>query len=199
MKQFFTISDSSEGFYKERGSKFISHALPVLCEADIKECLSELRKQFHDARHHCYAWVLGFENQTYRSNDDGEPNHSAGDPILGQIRSFGLTNILVVVVRYFGGTKLGVGGLISAYRLASEHALSKAIKKQIFETVEVSFNFPYQSMSDAELLVADLGIEITDRTFLESCQISGHLKKGDLEVLQSKAKDLYEIELTIKI
>ena len=199
MKEFLTIQDHAEGFYKEKGSKFISHAFPVASEEDVKEHLTELRKQFHDARHHCYAWVLGLQKQSYRSNDDGEPNHSAGDPILGQIRSFGLTNTLVVVVRYFGGTKLGVGGLIGAYKTAAEEALSKASKKQIFETVMVKLQFSYGSMSDAERLIADFDMEVIDRMFQESCEIRAYLKKSDLDSFESKMKDLYEIKISIDI
>ena len=103
---------------------------------EVKACQEKLRKQYYDARHHCYAFILGLENQTERANDDGEPNHSAGDPILGQIKSFGLTNTLVVVVRYFGGTKLGVGGLVHAYKTATADALSKAMKFELYERAQ---------------------------------------------------------------
>src|SRR6186713_1623645 len=124
---FFTITSASQGIYKEKGSKFLSFAYPVQSESDIKEHIAFLKSEYFDARHHCYAWMLGPERNHFRAFDDGEPNHSAGDPILGQIRSKNLTNVLVVVVRYFGGTKLGVGGLISAYKIAAEEALSKAV------------------------------------------------------------------------
>lgn len=124
---YLTISDDSEGFYKEKGSKFLSFAFPVHHEEDIKEKLDILRKKYYDARHHCYAYVLGKDKEIFRANDDGEPNHSAGDPILGQIKSNQLTNILIVVVRYFGGVKLGVGGLISAYRTAAAEAISNNV------------------------------------------------------------------------
>ena len=114
MKSFLTISDPTEGFLKDRGSKFLSFSFPVISEEEIKANLELLRSQYHDARHHCYAWVLGIDHQTYRSNDDGEPSHAAGDPILGQIRSYHLTNIVFVVIRYFGGTNHGRPGLINA-------------------------------------------------------------------------------------
>ena len=121
---FHTIKDSAEGLYKEKGSKFLAFAFPVTTEDEIKDCQEKIRKKYFDARHHCYAWILGADKSQLRANDDGEPNHSAGDPILGQIRSRDLTDVLVVVVRYFGGTKLGVSGLIQAYRAAAEDALN---------------------------------------------------------------------------
>ncbi|MEQ9007162.1 MAG: YigZ family protein, partial [Ekhidna sp.] len=120
MSIYHTIKEKSEGLYKEKGSKYLAFAYPVKSEVEIKEIQESLRKEYYDARHHCFAWVLGMDDQSYRANDDGEPAHSAGDPILGQIRSFELTNVLVVVIRYFGGTKLGVGGLINAYKTATE-------------------------------------------------------------------------------
>src|SRR5690242_5641679 len=118
-----TIEKSSDSIYKEKGSRFLAFARPVSSESDVKKVLESLRKEYFDARHHCFAWILGPEKKLFRAFDDGEPNHSAGDPILGQIRSRNLTNVLVVVVRYFGGTKLGVGGLISAYKTAASDAL----------------------------------------------------------------------------
>src|SRR5687768_4675593 len=118
-----TIQLPSSGEYKEKGSRFLSFSFPVQTDTEIKAHLAALKKQYYDARHHCYAWILGAEGKNFRAVDAGEPNHSAGDPILGQIRSKGLTNILVVVIRYFGGIKLGVGGLIYAYKTAAEIAL----------------------------------------------------------------------------
>ena len=123
---YYSLATVSEGSYREKGSKFYAHAYPVATEDAIKEHLNTLRQQYHDARHHCYAFVLKpLEGQAdrFRANDDGEPSHSAGDPILGQIRSLSLHDVLVVVVRYFGGTKLGVGGLVNAYKTAAAQAL----------------------------------------------------------------------------
>lgn len=118
-----TIAAPAEGLYKEKGSKFISLAYPVQSEGQIKEIVAELKDKFYDARHHCYAWMLGADKKNFRANDDGEPSSTAGRPILGQIQSNDLTNILIVVIRYFGGTKLGVSGLINAYREAAADAL----------------------------------------------------------------------------
>ncbi len=198
MNSYYTIKSQSEGLYKEKGSKFISIAIPVTSLDQIKNELENLKSKYHDARHHCYAWVFGMDDQQYRSNDDGEPSHSAGDPILGQIRSFSLTNILVVVIRYFGGTKLGVGGLIHAYKTAAEGALSVADKIQIFETVAVQMKFPYEVMSTAEKIINDFEIEVVDRDFQISCKILGKMKKDFLEKFQVKTKDNYEIVFEVQ-
>ena len=126
VEAYKTLSKKGEGVYKEKGSKFLAFAYHVENDEAIRDVLEDIKKVYFDARHHCYAYVLGPERKVFRANDDGEPNHSAGDPILGQINSKELTNTLVVVVRYFGGTKLGVSGLITAYRTAAEEALDAA-------------------------------------------------------------------------
>jgi uncharacterized YigZ family protein len=182
--------------FKEKGSKFLSYAYPISNEEDIKKHQEELRKVHYDALHHCYAWVLGLEDQSFRANDDGEPNHSAGDPILGQIRSFELTNVLVVVVRYFGGTKLGVGGLINAYKIATEDALRKSAKEKIFETVQVELKFPYDIMSNVERLLSDFDIEVVKRDFQLSCRVEGILKKDLIDDFKEQIKDLYTLDIT---
>lgn len=197
MSDFFTIQKQTEGLYKEKGSKFLAFAYPVQSEEQIKTIQAELRKEYYDARHHCFAWILGMDDQIWRANDDGEPAHSAGDPILGQIRSFELTNVLVVVIRYFGGTKLGVGGLINAYKEATASALSKARKMMIFETREIVMTFPYDMMSTAERLVADFEIEVLNRDFQLSCEIIGNLKKDRMEEFMEKTDDLYTMNFKI--
>lgn len=143
-----TIASESKGLFKDRGSRFISIAIPVSSQEEIKSKLEALRKEYHDARHHCYAWVLTPDKQAWRVNDDGEPSGTAGRPIMGQLNSRDLTNILVVVIRYFGGTLLGVSGLINAYRTAAEDALSNAriIEKHVTEDWLVTF--PYAAMND---------------------------------------------------
>lgn len=197
MSMYNTIADRSDSFYKEKGSKFLAFAFPVSSEEEIKECQEQLRKEYYDARHHCYAWRLGLSDQSWRANDDGEPSHSAGDPILGQIRSFELTNVLVVVVRYFGGTKLGVGGLINAYKIASEEALSKAKKQEIFEEVNVELKFPYDILSAVERIISDLDIEVINRDFQLDCRISASFRKDNMESLNERIKDLYNLEMSI--
>lgn len=162
-----TIQSATEGEYKEKGSKFLAFAFPVRSENDVKENLAILRKKYFDARHHCYAYILGADKLKFRANDDGEPNHSAGDPILGQIRSKNLTNVLIVVVRYFGGVKLGVGGLITAYKTAAEEALTKAIIVTEDVTVDYSIEYDYASTPEVMRLVKDFELQIEEQTFSE--------------------------------
>jgi len=140
---YHTVAHPSEGDYKEKGSKFIAYAYEVDNEADIKDCLEEVKKEHFKARHHCYAYRLGLDGNNYRMNDDGEPSSTAGRPILGQIDSFELTNVFVVVVRYFGGTKLGTSGLKRAYKTASKDALSKAkiVKRIIKKQFDVTYDY----------------------------------------------------------
>src|SRR5680860_1427595 len=143
-----TIEQPVEGYFKDKGSKFYAFAFPVNHENDIKEILTRIKKEHHSARHHCYAWRLGTEKITFRANDDGEPSSTAGKPILGQLQSFGVTNILIVVVRYFGGTLLGVSGLISAYRNAAANALNNAdIQTKIIERY-FDLQFTYNELNE---------------------------------------------------
>lgn len=186
MRGFLTILEATEGFYKEKGSKFLSFAYPVSSDKEVKEKLDALRKQFYDARHHCFAYITGINADRYRANDDGEPNHSAGDPILGQIRSKNLTNTLVVVVRYFGGTKLGVGGLIAAYKIAAADALGKAQVVQIPVTDTVKLYFPYERTSQVMRLIKEFNVDIKEQTFNESCSLTGYVEAGTAEGLKEK-------------
>lgn len=173
---FQTIEAATEGIYKEKGSKFLAFAYPVESEDEIKVKLTELRKKYFDARHHCFGYLLGVDKSKFRSFDDGEPNHSAGDPILGQIKSKNLTNVIVVVVRYFGGTKLGVGGLIQAYKTAAEEALNHAriIEKEVKETF--SLRYPYESTPEVMRLVKDFELEIAEQEFKDNCYLKGMVK-----------------------
>lgn len=172
---YHTIEKPAEGLYKEKGSKFLAFAYSVESEEEIREKLESLKKQYYDARHHCYAWIIGPDKKRYRAFDDGEPNHSAGDPILGQIRSKDLTNLLLVVVRYFGGTKLGVGGLISAYKTAAEDALKNAvlIEKEVFK--EFRLHYPYSSTPEVMRMVKEFEITILHQDFLETCSMEGNV------------------------
>jgi uncharacterized YigZ family protein len=184
-----TVVGQSTGQYKEKGSRFLAFCYPVSNEDEINAHLTALRKEYHDARHHCYAWVLGSDKLRYRANDDGEPNHSAGDPILGQIRSKSLTNILIVVVRYFGGVKLGVGGLITAYKSAAEEALNKAIIEEKMITVTLKLLFPYESTSEIMRLVKEFDLKILEQTFQEACYL---LLEGSV-LNMPKAVDRFEL------
>ena len=172
---YLTIQKPSVGVYKEKGSKFLAFAYPVESEVDIKARMDGLKKEYFDARHHCFAWMLGPEKKQFRANDDGEPNHSAGDPILGQIRSKDLTNILVVVVRYFGGVKLGVGGLIGAYKAAAEDALVNAVV--IEQTVYCKFkmNYNYAETPEVMRMVKDFDLIIRHQEFNENCILQGEV------------------------
>jgi uncharacterized YigZ family protein len=185
---FLTIAGPSSGIYRELGSKFLAFAFPVHTELEIKERLEQLKKEYFDARHHCYAWVLGKDKDRYRSFDDGEPNHSAGDPILGQIKSKNLTNILIVVVRYFGGVKLGVGGLIQAYKTAAEEALNNAVilEQEVIQTVELKY--PYESTAEVMRLVKEFDLRINHQEFLEDCLLHAEVKQKYLDQLTSRAQ-----------
>ncbi len=168
---FNTIKNESQGFFSDKGSKFISYAFPVTSEEEVKENIQFLKKKHHDARHHVYAFIIGHEQDFYRASDDGEPSNSSGMPVLGQIRSFGLTNVLIVVVRYFGGTKLGVPGLINAYRTAAKDALDNA--EIIEETVKTEFvvSFGYDEMSFVMKCLKDYDALIKVQDFTETCRI----------------------------
>ncbi|MEE4196182.1 MAG: YigZ family protein [Bacteroidales bacterium] len=184
--EYLTLSKPSEGLFKDRGSKFLAFAFPVCSEEEIKEIQEQLRNQYHDARHHCYAYILGIKQENYRANDDGEPSSTAGKPILGQIRSFQLTNVLIVVIRYFGGTKLGVGGLIHAYKTAAEEALknAKIIKKTLYDIYALKFDYP--QMNEVMRIMKEQNIEQIDQCFELSCSITLALRKAEAEKVLAK-------------
>jgi uncharacterized YigZ family protein len=183
---FYTIKDSSEGYYKDSGSKFLAFAYPVDSEAEIKEKIEHLRKKYFDATHHCFAWILGPDKARFRASDDGEPNHSAGDPILGQIRSKNLTNVLVVVVRYYGGVKLGVGGLIQAYKLATEEALNKTqiVEREVIEKFLI--RYPYDETPEVMKLIKDFDVKILSQEYLEDCLLQTEVKLREKDELTNK-------------
>jgi len=199
---FLTISSPSEGLYKEKGSKFIALAFPVESVDEVKDSLEGLRKEYYDARHHCYAYVLGHAGDEVRANDDGEPNHSAGDPILGQIKSKNLTNTLVVVIRFFGGTKLGVSGLITAYKTAAAEALdaNQIIQKDITENI--TLRFPYDEMNEVMKLVKDLDLKIKRQDYDSLCIMNLEViisQMGNLKEKVTLLNDLsHPIELKLK-
>lgn len=181
-----TIDEAyGEALFKEKGSKFIGYVFPVENEDDVKIHIEELKKKHHAARHWCYAWQLGVENKGYRVNDDGEPNNSAGNPIYGQILSKNLTNVLVVVVRYFGGTKLGVGGLINAYKTTAKLILDEA--KIVNKTVNVSFQltFEYQDMDKVMRIIKENNLEILEQKMNLNCSfLIAVRKKNAVKIVQ---------------
>jgi len=193
--EFNTIKDISEGFYKDRGSKFYSFAFPVETENEINEILAELRKKYYDARHHCYAWRLGADKDRFRSNDDGEPSNSAGPPILGQIKSFDLTNVLVVNIRYFGGTLLGVGGLITANKTAAKESLSAA--EIITKTVnqEIYFSFEYPAMNEVMKVAKEEDLKPLNQTYLDNCKMSLSIRLGNLERIKERLLKIESLQL----
>lgn len=197
IENYKTISKSGESLYKEKGSKFIGLSFHVENEDDVKAQLDDLRKTYHDARHHCYAYVLGADRVTYRANDDGEPNHSAGDPILGQINSKELTNVLVVVIRYFGGTKLGVSGLINAYKIAAEGALKASKMIMVEITRPISIDYSYEITNDVMRLVDEFSLEITEQQFEQKCHLVAQVKIGLYQQLLDKLTLLEQLNKDI--
>ena len=176
-----TIKSTSEGNYKEKGSKFPTLAFPVSSEEEIKEILSKLRKDYYDARHHCYAWRLGADMKRFRTNDDGEPSSTAGKPIFGQIQSNSLTNILIVVIRYFGGTKLGVSGLINAYRTAAADAIENAeiIEKTVNDIYRIEFS--YAVMNDVMKILKEDQPTQFDQKFDLSCEVKISMRQSEIQ------------------
>ncbi len=187
---------SEEVLYKEKNSKFFSYAFPVTTEEEIKEILERLRKEHFSARHWCYAYQIGTEKIQYRANDDGEPNNSAGMPIYGQIQSFEVTNVLVVVVRYFGGVKLGVGGLISAYKIAAQMALenSEIVERTIDKHFIISFG--YVNMNKVMRIIKEKNLQIVSKKMEMDCEIEISIRKKNVQNLLDTFENLYEIKLT---
>lgn len=192
---YLTIEKPAEITYKDKGSKFITFAFPVTNEKQIKEILVELKKEHHTANHHCYAYRLGADKQNYRANDDGEPNNTAGKPILGQIQSNDLTDILIVVVRYFGGTLLGVSGLINAYKTSASEVIqaSNIIEKQIMFRYLVSFSF--EQMNDVMKVLKQSDAKINSQQFDTNCQIEFAIRKANSEACEDKLKKIEGLKL----
>ena len=187
---------SEEVLYKEKNSKFFGYAFPVTTEEEVKEILEKLRKDHFSARHWCYAYQIGIEKIQYRANDDGEPNNSAGMPIYGQIQSFDVTNVLIVVVRYFGGVKLGVGGLISAYKTAAQMALESA--EIIQKTIDIHFliSFGYANMNKVMRIIKEKNLQIIAQKMEMDCEIEIATRKKSAQNILDTFESLYEIKLT---
>lgn len=166
-----SISAPSRGLFKDNGSRFISLAYPVESEEEVKEIVASLKKEYHDARHHCYAYRIGLDGSTWRANDDGEPSGSAGRPILGQIDSAGLSDILVVVVRYFGGIKLGIPGLIRAYKTSTAEAIEAAEKIEKVAGRWYRLTYPYEKMPDVMKVLKDMNLPQRNQNFGNECRI----------------------------
>jgi uncharacterized YigZ family protein len=190
LDEFKTIATTSEGFYSEKRSKFLAFAHHVENVEQIKEIIAQYRKKYYDARHVCYAYMLGPERAEFRANDDGEPSSTAGKPILGQINSNELTDILIVVVRYYGGVNLGTSGLIIAYREAAADAIAHAevVTRQVEELVTYSFAYPL--MNEVMRIVKDMNPRIVSQTYDNTCQICLSIRKSEVEQLKNRLSKL---------
>ena len=189
------VKSHTTGIYKEKGSKFIAYSYPVYSEQEVKERLEEVKKLEHSARHHCYAYVLHADKSAWRANDDGEPSSTAGKPILGQIQSNDLTNILIIVVRYFGGVKLGVPGLIRSYKTASAIAITDAeiLTKTIKDQYKVSFKYPL--MNNVMKLVKDFDLEVVNTDFQIDCNLIFAVPKSKADNVVETFKKNHEIKI----
>jgi uncharacterized YigZ family protein len=193
--KYRTLASISEGVYKEKGSKFIAYAVACYTEIEAKEYLAEWRKSHHQARHLCYAFRFGADKKVFRANDDGEPNNSAGAPILGQIQSFDLSNILIGVVRYFGGTKLGVGGLIHAYKTAAKEAIENGhvIEQELKEQLELAFS--YSEVPAVMSLVKQMNIEVLKTDFQLQCTMEIELQLDKSGMVKSALDEIGNVEI----
>lgn len=192
---FKTITSKSEGIYKEKMSKFLAFAIPIASVDEAKKHIAAYQKEYYDARHVCWAYMLGADRTDFQSNDNGEPSGTAGKPILGQINSFGLTNVLIIVVRYFGGIKLGTSGLIVAYREASREAINASTIIECHETDDLTFTFPYLAMNDVMRLCKSSDIEIISQIFDNSCEMTLRVRRDNTEALRSKLSDIDGVSL----
>lgn len=191
-----TISQPTEEvLYKEKNSKFFGYAFPIQKEEEVKEILEGIKKVHYNARHWCYAFQLGAEQIYYRANDDGEPSNTAGAPIYGQIQSFEVTDILIVVVRYFGGVKLGVGGLITAYRAAAQMAMEEAdiIEKTIDKNFKVRFE--YKDMNNVMRVIKEKNLTIINQTMEMSCEIELSIRKSEYQQAMDAFVPFYEVKV----
>lgn len=189
--EYFTIKDNiSEGFYSEKRSKFLAFAFHVNTEEEIKEIVSEYRKKYYDARHVCWAYMLGAQRTEFRANDDGEPSSTAGKPILGQINKNELTDILIIVVRYYGGVNLGTSGLIVAYRTAAAEAIANAEVIKLYDEEVVTYDFPYVMMNDVMKIIKDMSPRIVNQTYDNTCEIQLSIRKSQAPLLKSRLEKL---------
>lgn len=191
-------SPSEEILFKEKGSKFFGYAYPIICEEEVKPILEVLRKKHPTACHYCYAYQIGTEKTNYRANDDGEPSNSAGMPIYGQIQSFSVTNILIVIVRIFGGTKLGVGGLITAYKTAAQLTLENCLI--IEKTIDIHYliSFDYKNMNKVMRVIKEKNLKIVNQKMEMSCEIEIKTRKKNAGQVADIFNSLFEIEIKTK-
>ena len=194
---YLTIAEPAEAIYKERSSKFLTYAYPVESEEEIQELLDAVRTEYYDATHHCYAYRLGPQGEVFRANDDGEPSGTAGKPILGQLLSADLTNCLVVVVRYFGGTKLGVSGLIQAYKESTAEviAVSNIIEKTVDRVIKVDFS--YISMNGVMRIIKDMNPRIDEQIFDNLCTMRLRIRESEADILIAKLEKVEGVTVEV--
>ena len=192
---YHTIIATSQGLYKEKMSKFISFAVPVQSAAEAKEVVKQYQKEYFDARHVCWAYMIGAARTEFLSNDNGEPSGTAGKPILGQINSFGLTNIVIVVVRYFGGIKLGTSGLIVAYREAAADAINNAQIIECHEQTVISFTFDYLAMNDVMKVIKGVDLKILNQEFDNDCRMTVLIRSDNAPMLVSRLADIDDVRI----
>lgn len=192
---YLTLARPSEAIFREKMSKFLAFAHPASTVEEAKAVIAQYQKKYFDARHVCWAYMLGFERTDFQSNDNGEPSGTAGKPILGQINSFGLTDTVIVVVRYFGGIKLGTSGLIAAYREAARLSLEEAeiVERKVMKQIE--FTFPYLSMNDVMRLVKQSNLEILSQQFDNACAMALAVRADDYDTLTSRLRDIDGVSL----
>ena len=195
MDSYRTIKSLSEGTYSEKRSKFLAFAMPVSSVDEVKQLVAEYQKKYYDARHVCYAYMLGAERLEFRANDNGEPSGTAGKPILGQINSNELTNILIIVVRYFGGIKLGTSGLIVAYKAAAAEAIAAAeiIEKTVDEDITVFFEYPF--MNDVMRVVKDLEPQIVSQGYDTDCSMTLRIRKDSMPQLKARLEKVETLNI----
>lgn len=188
-EQLYRIRETGQGELREKGSKFFAYAIPVVTQEEVDGELNAIRKKYHDARHHCYAWRLGQTGDQSLANDDGEPSHSAGDPILAAIRSAGLTDVLVVVVRYFGGVKLGVRGLIEAYRGAAQDAIESLEKEAIIPRIYFRVDFGYEETSQINKIMHPFDVEQEEANYTDVCSVTYSIKVPEYSAVEKAFED----------
>ena len=191
-----TITKETDGYFRDKGSKFYAFAFPVSTEEEVKEKLAYLRKKYYDARHHCYAYQLGAEKTAYRINDDGEPSGSAGKPIFGRILSNDLTNILIVVIRYFGGVKLGIPGLINAYKTVAQEAIEKNTISTHTINMIYELKYEYPLMNDVMRIIKEEALDIVFQQFEMNCTIHISVRRNDASRIESKLLSIRELNVT---
>lgn len=195
---FITLKKEGESLFKDRGSKFYGYAFHAKTEEEVKNKLDALRAEHKQARHVCYAYILDTDGYVVRANDDGEPSHSAGTPILNQIKSEELVQILVAVVRYFGGTKLGVSGLINAYKIAAEEAIEQATKQTLYKTEDITVRAPFEAMNDVMRLTNNEGVTLVEQHYEEDVTITLNVRLSSMPMLLNELKELHRVTIESK-